>query len=99
MFEIPWYTDDSRFESGTVADIGHAIRLSLYKVENKDEYRLNLQIRTLKKYNNENDLKRKIRVATFKKCTTLKDDQKKSNDWLVEWINDILNNSYMWFFG
>lgn len=95
MFEIPWYMNDNRFEPGTVADVGLAIRLSLRKVDNKDEYRLLLQIRTLKKYNNKDDLKREIRVATFKKCTTLKEAQKKSNEWLEEWINDILNDSYL----
>ena len=87
--------NDNRFKPGTVADVGHAIRLSLKKVDNKNEYRLLLQIRTLKKYNNEDGLKREIRVATFKKCTSLQEAQKKSNEWLEEWLDDILNNSYI----
>ena len=95
MFEIPWYMNDRRFKPGTVADIGCAIRLTLYKVDNKDEYRLYLQVRTLKKFNSKDDLKRKIRVATFKKCVNLQDAQKKSNEWLNEWIGDILNYSYI----
>lgn len=95
MFEISWYMNDNRFEPGTVADVGHAIRLNLKKVNNKDEYRLLLQIRTLKKYNNKDDLKKEVRVAIFKKCTTLHEAQKRANQWLEEWINDILNNSYI----
>lgn len=95
MFEIPWYTNDRRFKPGTVADVGYAIRLRLNKVDGKDEYRLLLQIRTLKKYNNKDDLKREIRVATFKKCISLQEAQKRANEWLEEWIHDILNSSYL----
>lgn len=95
MFEIPWYTNDGRFKPGTVADVGYAIRLRLNKVDDKDEYRLLLQIRTLKKYNNKDDLKREIRVATFKKCISLQEAQKRANEWLEEWINDILSNCYL----
>lgn len=95
MIKIPWYMNDIRFEPGTVADIGHAIRLSLHKVDNKDEYRLYLQVRTIKKYNGKDDLKLRIRVATFKKCSNLQNAQNKANEWFAEWATDILNDSYV----
>lgn len=86
---------DRRFEPGTVADIGYAIRLKLRKINKKDEYSLLLQIRTLKKYNNEDTLKQENRVASFKKCMTLQEAQKRTEEWFNEWLNDILNNSYL----
>lgn len=90
---IPWYTQDSRFEPGTVADIGDSIRLILRQIEKhtpqgwitSNEYRLYLSIRTHKEDGATDDLKRGVKVAVFKKCKSLQDAQDRADVWFAGW--------------
>lgn len=90
---IPWYTQDRRFEPGTVADIGGSIRLTLRQVEKhtpqgwtaSNEYRLYLSVRTHKEDGATDDLKFGVKVAVFKKCKSLQDAQDRADVWFVGW--------------
>lgn len=73
-FNIPWYSNDSRFRPGAVADIGNSMRLTLrQKYVNggsgaripSNEYRLYFQMRTHKLYGVKDDLKYENCVAVF----------------------------------
>ncbi|MBH0159098.1 hypothetical protein IHV10_22265 [Fictibacillus sp. 5RED26] len=87
---IPWYMSDSRFEPGTVADVGYSIRLILSNPEPKpNEWRLHLAIRTRKTDGVKDYLIRPARVATFKKCQSLKEAQERAEQWFSNWRNDL----------
>lgn len=87
MSSIPWYMTDPRFEPGTVADVGHSIRLRLsrHKVKSDDVWNLCMAIRTRAKDGVAETLKPKCRVATFKKCESLKGAQARAEVWFSEW--------------
>lgn len=90
---IPWYMQDSRFKPGTVADIGDSIRLRLWQTEKRtpqgwtksNEYRLYLEVRTHKEDGADDDLKRGVKVAVFKKCKSLQDAQDRAEIWFTGW--------------
>ena len=95
MLQIPWYYEDKRFKPGTVSDVGHSFRLELSQHDDGKEYRLYLLIRTSKDDGVKDDLKRGVRVATFKNCITLNDAQDRANKWFNKWIGSALEDSYV----
>jgi hypothetical protein len=88
---IPWYMQDKRFDPGTVADVGHSLRLSLRKQKSRaDEWRLYMAIRTSKDNGvSEDRLVRSVTVAVFKKCPSLKEAQSKAEIWFAAWRSDL----------
>lgn len=92
VLNIPWLYKDERFTPGTVADVGHSFRLELSEISGKDEYRLYLFIRTLKCNGVKEELKRGVRVATFKKCSSLSDAQTRAERWITVWMEDALDD-------
>lgn len=87
---IPWYMSDVRFEPGTVADVGHSLRLTLSKLKsNPNEWRLYMAIRTLEKDGITDRLTRSVKVAVFKQCLSLKDAQTRAESWFSNWRRDL----------
>lgn len=87
---IPWYISDSRFDPGTVADVGYSLRLSLYKPECKTfEWRLYMAVRTQKCNGLEDKLLSPVKVAVFKKCHSLKEAQSRAEEWFLKWRMDL----------
>lgn len=88
---INWYMEDKRFKPGTVADQGD-IRIILKQpmkyVQGQgdtivpDRWRLKISIRTYKENGVKDSLKRPVTVAEFKKCESLKEAQKRAEEWL-----------------
>lgn len=88
---IPWYVYDERFQPGTVADVGHSLRLRLLKPKTKsgNEWRLYMEIRTSAADGAGDRLTRGTKVAVFKKCKSLQEAQFRADDWFRNWRSDL----------
>lgn len=88
---IPWYMKDTRFDPGTVADVGNSLRLKLSNPEFKpNEWRLYMAVRTWKDNGvNRDNLLRGLKVAVFKNCQTLQEAQTRAEIWFSSWRSDL----------
>lgn len=89
--KIYWYMHDPRFEAGTVADIGN-IRLYLRVTDRarNNKWKLYLSIRTRKKDNIPDDLKREVCVAQWDRSLSLKEVQHKAEIYLSDFITALV---------
>jgi len=89
---IYWLQNDKRFKPGTVSDLKN-IRLELKQIKRNgaeiNTWRLYLSIRTYKEDGIKNDLKRKVAVAEFKKCKSLKEAQYRAEKYYKNFINGL----------
>ncbi len=90
---IPWYTHDSRFTPGTVADIGN-IRIKLERTDRakNNKYRLYMMIRTRKEDGIKDDLKRGVAVAQFSGKMTLQEVQEETKAYLISFLGSVIND-------
>ena len=88
---IPWYMRDSRFDPGTVADVGD-VRLTIGRTERKknNKWRLYMEIRVHKKNGIADDLRRGVCVAEFQGDLTLGEVQEKVSDYFLDFASGIV---------
>lgn len=91
---IPWSYTDKRFDSGTVADIGHSFRLELRrtKKETNNKWRLYLSVRVTEENGVRNDLKRGVVVAEYKGTLSLEEAQEEARKYIERFVLDIVGN-------
>ena len=91
---IPWYMTDTRFEAGTVADIGN-IRLRLEKTDRmkNNKWRLYMFVRIRKEHGIKDDLKRAVAVAEFSGKITLSEAQEKATEYLTDFLAGIIDDA------
>lgn len=88
---IPWYTKDTRFEPGTVADVGD-LRVRIRKTERKsgNQWRIYTEWRTHEKDGVKEELKREICVAAYSGKLSLEEIQQKATEYVKNFVFGIL---------